>query len=939
MFLVYGLQRSGISVTKLFEKKKQEYKIWDDNPKVRKKLKKHYNSKLFFNPNYNSLHDFKKIFLSPGISLRQKKFQIKNKSFKIKRDLNLFLSEITNQNIIAVTGTNGKSTTTKLIGDILKKNNIKTFVGGNIGEPLCNSLLSNTKFRFHVIELSSFQLETVNYLESKISIITNLSNDHLDRYKNLKDYINQKKNIISKKGTNLFSIDDKYSRKLFQQSRIKNKICFSIYDQSADIYMGNNFILDNYFKKNKKLFIRNISTDLEGYFNNQNILIAYICCKLLKLPQKYFLEVVRDFKGLPYRSKIIFNNKKIKVNNELEKKYPHLILKSSPNNLIGSKIKNKFEKTKHLSQMFSLGNAFNKNDILEFVKRINKFLNQPENYKYKFLSEPKIDGLSINLLYEKGKLFSAGTRGDGFVGENVTENIKKIKDIPSSLNKNYPDLIEIRGEIFINKSDFKKINSNLKDKDKFANPRNAAAGSLRQLDTSISHSRPLKFIAHGIGKCSKTYKTIEEYYCDLKKWKIPTNNLLKFSYSIEDIFNHYNYINNIRADIKFDIDGLVIKTDNTEFQKRLGYVGKNPRWAVALKFSAKKAITTIEDIDLQVGRTGAITPVARLKPVNIGGVIVSNASLHNFDEINKKNINIFDTVEIERAGDVIPYVTRKVKKSEDIRNKLLPPKFCPVCKSKTIKESDEAILRCTNKYGCSSQIIGQIIHFISKKSLNIDGFGEKQAKQFFDLKFINKFEDIFYLEKYKKEIINLEGWGELSFSNLINAIEKSKVISLEKFIYSLGIRYIGEINSEILANDFKDLDKLILSINNIEILNNIDGLGPKAINSLKEYFSNESNVNSINKLMKILKISNPKKVNRNNFFTNKNIVFTGTLKSLSRDEAKYLAKNNGAKILSSISKNTDYLIIGEKSGSKEKKAKMLGIKIIGEDEFLMRINQ
>ena len=632
-------------------------------------------------------------------------------------------------------------------------------------------------------------------------------------------------------------------------------------------------------------------------------------------------------------------DKLLKENNDLEKNYPHLILDDGPNKFVGSKVKSKFEKVKHLSQMYSLSNAFNKEDVLEFIKRMSKFLNISETRNFDFLVEPKIDGLSLNLFYKKGKLVSAATRGDGFIGENVTENIKKIRDIPIYLNNEYPDFVEIRGEVFINRDDFNTINSMLKNKEKFANPRNAAAGSLRQLDTSISHNRPLKFIAHGIGESSKTYLRIKDYYLDLKKWKIPTNDLLIFSDSVNEIFNYYNKINDIRSDIKFDIDGLVIKLDDIDLQKRLGYVGKNPRWATALKFSSEKANTKIEYIDLQVGRTGAITPVARLRPVNIGGVIVSNASLHNFDEINKKNINILDIVEIERAGDVIPYVTKLIKKNNTKKNKIIPPKICPICKSKTIKEAEEAVLRCSNKYGCESQIIGQLIHFISKKSLNIDGFGEKQVKQLFNLKLINKREDIFEIKNKKKQILNIEGWGELSFNNLINSIERSKTISLEKFIYSLGIRYVGEINSEILAKDFKDLNKLITSINKVERLKNIDGLGPKVISSLIEFFSNKENLLTVKKLQKILKLSNPKENIINNFFTNKNLVFTGNLNTLSRDEAKYLAKKNGAKILSSVSKNTDYLIMGNKAGSKAKKAKDLGINIINEDDFLLKINR
>ena len=632
-------------------------------------------------------------------------------------------------------------------------------------------------------------------------------------------------------------------------------------------------------------------------------------------------------------------DKLIKENNLLEKNYPHLILNNSPNKLVGAKVKSKFLKVKHINQMFSLGNAFSRKDLDDFIKRINRFLNQSESNNFRFLSEPKIDGLSLNLIYKNGRLVSAGTRGDGFTGENVLENITQIKEIPLNLNRNYPDLIEIRGEIYINKMDFEVINNNLSTKDKFANPRNAAAGSLRQLDTSISHNRPLRFIAHGIGFTSKLYENIQGFYQDLNKWKIPTNEFLKFCLSADEIINHYNIINQKRADIEFDIDGLVIKIDNIELQKRLGYVGKNPRWAIALKFSSEKAETTILDIDFQIGRTGAITPVARLKPVNIGGVIVSNVSLHNFDEINKKNINVRDIVEIERAGDVIPHVTKLISKKSNINNKISPPKICPDCKGRTIREKGEAILRCANKYGCDSQKIGQLIHFVGKKSFDIDGFGEKQIKQFYNLKLIENIEDIFNLKKYKIKILNLEGWGELSFNNLINAIEKSKSIALEKFIYALGIRYIGEINSELLTKESKNLQELILLTKSRSKLENIDGLGPKAISSLIEYFSYKRNLATIQKLGQILKINSSKIANKKTFFSNKNLVFTGTLSTLSRDEAKYLAKSNGAKILTTLSKNTDFLITGEKAGSKKEKAKLLGIKIINERDFLSKINQ
>ncbi len=653
--------------------------------------------------------------------------------------------------------------------------------------------------------------------------------------------------------------------------------------------------------------------------------------KLIKKHNFYYHE-----KDSPIISDKDFD-KLILENNKLEKKYPHLILKNSPNNFIGSKPLNKFKKINHKMPMLSLANAFNIKDMKDFINRVNKYLNIEKN-KLEFICEPKIDGLSLNLTYIDGILSKACTRGDGKIGEDVTQNILHIENIPKKIFS-APKIIEIRGEVYLTKKDFILLNNNLDDKNKFSNPRNAAAGSLRQLDSKISKKRPLKFIAHGLGFCSNQYSSISNFYNDLKKWKLFPNNLTEKVSNLKKIINLYENIERRRSSIDYDIDGLVIKINDIKLQNRLGNVGKNPRWAIALKFSAEKTKTLIKDIEFQVGRTGAITPVARLEEVNLGGVLINNATLHNFDEIRKKNIGKGDIVEIQRAGDVIPQVTKLVEKSKYSSNKILPPQYCPICKSPTIKEKDEAVLRCSNADNCYAQKLGQIVHFISKKSFNIDGFGEKQAKQFFDLKIINKYEDIFKLEKYKKNILNLEGWGELSFSNLINSIEVSKKITFEKFIYSLGIRYIGEINSEILAKEFKNINKLISAVDKRALLDNIDGLGPKAISSIIDYFSNINNLETVKKLQSILKISYDNEKTRSNFFTNKKIVFTGTLLSLSRDEAKYKAKINGAKILSSVSKSTDYLIIGEKAGSKANKAKELGVKIMNEKEFISKINQ
>ena len=628
----------------------------------------------------------------------------------------------------------------------------------------------------------------------------------------------------------------------------------------------------------------------------------------------------------------------VKENNFLEKKYPHLIQLDSPNNKVGSKISNKFKKIEHKSPMLSLSNAFEKKDIQDFIERVKKFLNEKKDSNIDFVCEPKIDGLSLNLFYENGILKTASTRGDGKIGESVYYNILNISDIPIKLNTiDPPKMIEIRGEVYLRKKDFIKLNSSLEEINKFSNPRNAAAGSLRQLDPKISKSRPLHFIAHGIGVSEKNYENICNFYKDLEKWNIPSNKLIKYSNKLESMMQYYRSIENNRSSLDYDIDGIVYKINNYSLQTRLGYVGKNPRWAIALKFSAEKAQTKILNIDFQVGRTGAITPVARLEEVNIGGVMVSNASLYNFEDIQKKDIRLGDIVEIQRAGDVIPQVLRVIKKNKNRTIQITMPKFCPSCSVGLKKEKNEVVLRCNNINKCEAQIIGQIIHFVSKKSMDIDGFGEKQVMQLYNIKLIKNVNDIFMIEKHKNNIIALEGWGERSFKNLMNSINKSKNISLEKFIFSLGIRYIGETISRLLAKEFQNINNLLRNSKTIENLTLIDGLGPKAIESLVKYLNNNENLSNILALTKILKINDFIPVKSSNFFFNKTLVLTGSLKTLSREEAKSLALEKGAKIATAISKNTDYLIIGDKPGSKLKKAKDLNILILTEEEWIKKI--
>ena len=641
-----------------------------------------------------------------------------------------------------------------------------------------------------------------------------------------------------------------------------------------------------------------------------------------------------------YDKPIISDNdfdKLIKRNNYLEKKFPHLKLENSPNNTVGGKVSNKFSKVNHKAPMLSLGNAFNDLDLNEFIKRIKKYIND-KNIELIFSCEPKIDGLSINLTYQNGLLVLACTRGDGYIGEDVTENIKTIEDIPIKLkNNNFPKIIEIRGEVFLKKQDFLKLNNSLETKDKFSNPRNAAAGSIRQLDKYITASRPLKFIVHGIGVSSNNYSKISSVYKDIISWGFKVNSENIVAKNIDEMKNYYNKINIKRSNFEYDIDGIVYKLNDIFLQKRLGFVGKNPRWAIAYKFKSIKVKTRIRKIDIQVGRTGAITPVARLYPVNIGGVNVSNATLHNFDEIHKKDIRENDEIEIQRAGDVIPQVLRVINKNKQRKNKFITPKNCPICNSKLVRDEDESIIRCANYYKCDAQLIEKIIHFTSIKGLNIDGFGENQIKLFWKIGFIKKPSDIFLLNKYKNDIINLEGWGNQSFRNLIDNINKSKQVELQKFIYSLGIRYVGEINAQIISNHFLNINNFLNKAKKIENLEHIDGLGPKAIKSITEFLNYSQNIDEIKKIISYCKIKDFKKIQSTSKFNNKHIIFTGKLKLMSREEAKKRAVELGAIISSSVSVKTDYLVCGEKSGSKLKKAKELKVQILTESEWLSMI--
>ena len=630
---------------------------------------------------------------------------------------------------------------------------------------------------------------------------------------------------------------------------------------------------------------------------------------------------------------------------DLKKRYDYLLsnnpeLKKLDNLGIGASPSSKFTKFRHYEPMLSLSNSFSLSDTKDFFNKATNFLKK-KNSDYIFNVDCKIDGVSLSLIYKNNKLFKAITRGDGIIGEEITENVLSIKGIPKVLKNCKSDLIEIRGEVFFLRDDFEKLNNQFEKKNQFSNPRNAASGSLRQIDSKITKDRPLRFIPHGYGKFSyeQEFLNFEEFLIFCKKNNFDQTGYAKKYNNLNNIYAYISEIEKKRSIINFDIDGMVIKISGLDLQRMLGNTNKFPRWAIAAKFSSEEALTQVKKIELQIGRTGAITPVARLKPINIGGVIVSNATLHNFDEIIRKDIRIDDFVWVKRAGDVIPYVSKVDIEKRKISNKKFNiPKKC-LCGNKIIKIKGEAVQRCSvGKNQCKYQNLETLKHFVSKKAMNIDGLGEKLIEKFVSLNLISDKYDIYELENHKDKIIKLDGFGEKSFLNLIESINKSKITSLSRYLFSLGLRYLGENNSELISLNFKNKTRFknfIKSKKLREQLENIDGLGEKAINSFINYFSNEGNLKESFAILDIIEIE---EIESNYESLNKSILFTGTLKKMSRDRAKELAKKKGYKIASNVSKNLDILVYGEKSGSKLKKAKDLKINILNEKDFLNLIN-
>ncbi len=628
----------------------------------------------------------------------------------------------------------------------------------------------------------------------------------------------------------------------------------------------------------------------------------------------------------------------------LETKYKFLKSKDSPSKLVGYKPSKNFKKDYHRVPMLSLANAFSEDDLVNFEKKILNFLSKDKNYKISYSAEPKIDGISASLTYKDGYFERGLSRGDGKEGEDITANLATIKDIPKKiLDKDFPKDIDIRGEVFIQNSDFENL------KEKFANPRNAASGSLRQKNSEDTKKIPLNFIAYTFGfENNLKQKKQSEYLKKLDEWGFKTNPLNKTISGVKNLIQNYNEVEQQRANLDFDIDGIVYKVNDFELQKRLGHIANAPRWAIAHKFSSNKAISKILDIDIQIGRTGALTPVAKIKPINIGGVLVSNATLHNEDEINRKDIRIGDTVTVERAGDVIPHILSvDIKKRPNSSSKFIFPNKCPSCGSKTVKEFNkvtkktDAVRRCSSEgYFCNKISIEKLKHFVSKEAFNIDGLGKKIIEGFWKLKLLKFPQDIFKLD-YKK-IERLEGWGSLSVENLKYSINQKKTISLEKFIFSLGIRHIGLENAKLLSkhfisfSNFKNLSKA-KSYND---LLNIDGIGETQVGSIKNFFANDLNLKILSELGKILEIKNAVVNQTNGLLKNKSFLVTGKLDGVSRAEIKSLIEENAGITVSSVSNKLNYLIVGDKPTKRKlDSAKELKIKIINQDEFLKMLNK
>jgi DNA ligase (NAD+) len=642
----------------------------------------------------------------------------------------------------------------------------------------------------------------------------------------------------------------------------------------------------------------------------------------------------------------------------LEASFPELVSAESLTQKVGEAPSEKFAKVRHKVPMLSLGNVFSEEEVEDFVARVRRFLGLKPDASLEFKAERKLDGLSCSLRYEHKKLVQAATRGDGFEGEDVTANVMTVKEIPHLLKGRAPDVLEVRGEIYMTHKDFATLNERQEKAGKtlFANPRNAAAGSLRQLDPAITASRPLHFFAYAWGEVSEMpADTQMGMIRAFEHYGLPVNPLTHLDHSADGLIKFYHEMEDRRARLGYDIDGVVYKVNNLALQERLGFVSRAPRWAAAHKFAAQRATTVLRDIDIQVGRTGALTPVARLDPITVGGVVVSNATLHNEDEIARKDIRIGDTVIVQRAGDVIPQIVgvilEKRPKPEPKRYKF--PHVCPVCGSAAIREIDsktgeaDVVRRCTGRLICPAQAVEGLKHFVSRNALDIEGFGEKQIEQFYADGLIMNAADIFTLEERDKrasrKLKDREGYGEVSVRNLFAAIEARRKVPLNRFIYALGIRHIGETNARRLARHFGTFEKLRATARRAkegseerEEINNIEGIGDVVAEAVADFFQEKHNEQVLDALLKEVTPVPMEAQVTTSPVAGKTVVFTGSLERMTREEAKAQAERLGAKVAGSVSRNTDLVVAGAGAGSKLDKAREFGIETIDEEEWLKR---
>ena len=642
-------------------------------------------------------------------------------------------------------------------------------------------------------------------------------------------------------------------------------------------------------------------------------------------------------------------------NEAIEQAFPLLVRADSPSRSVGAKPASGFKKVRHQVSMLSLANAFSEEDVADFLKTVRRFFDLPEDAEVPVLAEVKIDGLSCSLRYEQGKLVQAATRGDGQEGEDITANVRTIDDayIPKTLQGDYPDILEIRGEVYMDRSEFLALNQRREEAGEppFANPRNAAAGSLRQLDPKVTAERKLRFFGYGWGVISEPAKELFGTQTGAREriagWGFPLNRPERLCRTVAELMAFYEHVQAERPGLPFDIDGIVYKLDSLDYQDRMGFVSRAPRWAIAHKLPAEQAQTILEKIDIQVGRTGALTPVAHLQPVTVGGVVVSRATLHNEDEIERKDVRVGDTVVIQRAGDVIPQVLHAIlEKRPSDSKKFEFPTTCPICGSHAIREAGEVVRRCTGGLICAAQAVERIRHFVSRDAFDIEGFGAKIVQQFWDDELVRSPVDIFKLRDKDSQSLtplrNKEGWGATSATKLFDAIDERRNIELDRFIYALGIRQIGQTTSRLLARHFGRFDALrqaMIEAQDRESdayndLINIDKIGQSMADDLIGFFAEEQNEQLLDALLAELQVQEfTLEVDDSSAVSGKTVVFTGTLETMSRAEAKVQAEKLGAKVAGSVSKKTDYVVAGADAGSKLTKARDLGVTVLSEADW------